>query len=147
MNHKVSQKKQTDRLAWVCDNILVLCFFYTHYQILQNPFSDGFSIQDTEFPDFVQSRFYPESRCNEVDVDISVSFIGMMVPKHTIHYSFHPLLLVVYPNFQIVIPSENRVHYEIVSEIFLDGFFDNIHGFLQFLLVFSLEHYRRTNGL
>jgi len=54
----------------------------------------------------------------------------MMVTKHTVYDSLHSLLLIINSYLQVIVPAENRIHYEMFSGFIFDGFLDDIHGFL-----------------
>lgn len=91
--------------------------------------------------------FYAQPGGDEIDVYISIALVGVMVPEHAIDDPLYPLLFIVYTNLEVIVSSENGIHYEIVLQILFDSLLYRVHGFLQFLLVFSLEHYGRTNRL
>lgn len=89
----------------------------------------------------MEFRFDSEPRCHEIDIDIPVPLVGMMVPENAVHDPFYTLLLVVYPDLQIIVPSEYGIHHETVREILFDSCLYDVYRFLQLVLEFSLKHH------
>ena len=93
----------------------------------------------------MEFRLDSEARCHEIDVDIPIPLVGMMVSEDAVHDSLHPLLLIVYPNLQVIVPSEYGIHDETVREILFYSQLYYVYRFLQFILEFSLEHHPGPN--
>lgn len=114
---------------------------HTIYYSHKNPLFHRITIENTEFANIIIFWFSPESWRCEIDVNIAKSLIIMVIAKDTIHDHFHIMFSFCKANFEIIVARCDWIDIESVTIILIDGLFYKIHGFLELISEFALEHH------
>lgn len=119
--------------------LILMYFLYLIYQVLQNLLDNLFSIQDTELSDEMKPWLLWGLRWSKLNISIPIPYIGFVISEDAIDYSWYPLLFIIYPDLQIILPIRNGIHPDMFMEILFDGCLDHIDSLLQFIFKFSDE--------